>query len=147
MFSDVKKISGRSRKSFSFGSGTKATDAPTTKKTKTRALFGSVIPYSRARVVDSSLAQTIANQYQMIFGPQRLNRISSKLVGKYRTSGAVNPKASLFHSRFAELQDLEQRFQYNPEEEESLEEEAAETMLSGGKKKKSRRKSRRRSRR
>jgi hypothetical protein len=127
-------MSGRSRTSFS--SGTKLGDA-LTKKTKTRSLF-SYVPRSQERVIDSSLAQTIADQYGAVFAPSVLNRISSKLVGKFRTSGAINPKPSLFHSRLNELQELQQSLGQNPQRQNELVFEAANTMLSGGKNRRSR---------
>ena len=81
------------------------------------------------------LAEDIANQYAGAIVPQRLQRITSRLVGKLRTSGALDPKPVLFDSRLNDLQGLEARIQRNPGLAERYEEDAARTMLQGGKSK------------
>jgi hypothetical protein len=129
----IKKISGRSPKKLSFGIGSKAEDA-TLKKTKTRFLYPTT-PSSQEVTIDLGLAQTISNQYAPAFAydSNRLNSVASKLVGKHRTSGALNPKAILYQKRLDDLTAINQRIGFNPEEDEGLLEDAADTMLAGGK--------------
>ena len=103
-------------------------------------MFGSTTPNSQATLIDHGLAQTISNQYANVFATNRLNEISSKLVGKHRTSGAVNPKQVLYNSRLEDLININQSWGSNPLVNDP--EEAADVMLAGGKtyrKKKSRR--------
>lgn len=128
-----KKISGHSPKKLSFGIGSKAEDAPN-KKTKTRSLYLTT-PSSQAVTIDLGLAQTISNQYAPAFAynSNRLNSVASKLVGKHRTSGALNPKAVLYQKRLGDLTAINKRIGFNPEEDEGLLEDAADTMLAGGK--------------
>ena len=140
------RVPPQRKKFFSYGLGTKAEDAPT-KKTRTRRLYGLgeggsvIVPSSRAEVINDELAHHISHPYRVVFEPDQLSRIRSRLVGKYRTSGAINPKRELLLSRFTEMFGIKRTIAANPEQTAELEEEAAQTMLSGGKR--SRRKSRR----
>jgi len=97
--------------------------------------LGSSPPISSAKQIDLGLAQTITNQYASIFSTPRLNSISSKLVGKYRTSGAVNPKQSLYLSRVNDLTEIKERMRnpINDEELDLYDADAARTMIEGGK--------------
>lgn len=106
-------------------------------------------PSSQAVTIDLGLAQTISNQYAPAFAynSNRLNSVASKLVGKHRTSGALNPKAILYQKRLDDLTAINQRIGFNPEEDEGLLEDAADTMLAGGKARKKKKTQKKRSKR
>jgi hypothetical protein len=130
----VKKISGRNPPRLSFSPDTKVNDALTS-KTRTRYVFNG-IPRSEAVTIDPTMASFIANQYSDIFAQDQLNRIAPRLVGKYRTSGAINPKASLRASRREDLLAIRLRQALNPELDGQLDDDAADTMLTGGRRRK-----------
>jgi hypothetical protein len=145
------RVPPQRKKSFSYGFGTKVEDALTTKKTKTRRLYGVgpsgvILPSSAAQVINDELASIISYPYRVVFPPEQLHRISSRLVGKYRTSGAINPKRELLLSRLTDMFRIKRTFESNPEQTAELEEEAAQTMLSGGKSSRTRTRPRTRSR-
>ena len=87
---------------------------------------------SQEERIDPMSARQIVEQYGNIFTATQKARIATQLVGKYRTSGALNPKQALFASRFLDLSEISQRLSVNPEQDQDLEQEAADTMLAGG---------------